>query len=109
MRSLVPATEIPVEDGLEVLLPVLVVTAAHSRFILGRTLPPRRTKDLLAATWALLQELGWVSRPLIWDNEPGIGRGKRHADGVAAFVGPVEVYKRETCTGRGLLGDPVRA
>jgi hypothetical protein len=24
---------------------------------------------------------------LIWDNEPGIGRGRRHADGVAGFIG----------------------
>ena len=28
-----------------------------------------------------------MPRRLIWDNEPGIGRGKRHADGVAAFTG----------------------
>ena len=24
---------------------------------------------------------------MIWDNESGIGRGKRHAEGVAAFAG----------------------
>ena len=28
-----------------------------------------------------------ASRRLIWDNESGIGRGKRHADGVGAFAG----------------------
>ena len=27
-----------------------------------------------------------MPRRLIWDNEPGIGRSKRHADGVAAFT-----------------------
>lgn len=28
-----------------------------------------------------------MPRRLLWDNEPGIGRGKRHADGVDAFMG----------------------
>ena len=37
--------------------------------------------------WELLQQLGRVPRRLIWDNESGIGRGKRHADGVGAFTG----------------------
>lgn len=31
--------------------------------------------------------LGAVPRRLIWDSDTGIGRGKRHADGVAAFAG----------------------
>ncbi len=82
-----PPRKIPLEDGSRVLLPVLVITAAHSRFMLARMIPTRRTEDLLLATWALLGELGRVPRRLIWDNEPGIGRGKRHADGVAAFTG----------------------
>ena len=37
--------------------------------------------------WELLQQLGRVPRRLIWDNESGIGRGKRHAEGVGAFTG----------------------
>jgi hypothetical protein len=82
-----PPRKIPLEDGSSVLLPVLVITAAHSRFMLGRMIPTRRTEDLLTATWELLQQLGRVPRRLIWDNEPGIGRGKRHADGVAVFTG----------------------
>jgi hypothetical protein len=82
-----PPRKIPLEDGSRVLLPVLVVTAAHSRFMLARMIPTRRTEDLLLATWRLLCELGRVPRRLIWDNEPGIGRGKRHAEGVAAFTG----------------------
>ena len=36
--------------------------------------------------WELLQQLR-VPRRLIWDNEAGIGRGKRHADGVGEFAG----------------------
>jgi len=84
-----PPRKIPLEDGSKVLLPVLVIVAAHSRFVLGRMIPSRRTEDLLLATWELLERLGRVPRRLIWDNEPGIGRGKRHADGVAAFTGTV--------------------
>ena len=82
-----PPRKIPLEDGSQVLLPVLVITAAHSRFMLARMIPTRRTEDLLLATWQLLEELGRVPRRLIWDNEPGMGRGKRHAEGVAAFTG----------------------
>ncbi|GAB3869254.1 hypothetical protein GCM10028801_46080 [Nocardioides maradonensis] len=65
----------------------MVITAAHSRFILGRMIPTRHTADLLLGMWMLLQLLGRVPRRLIWDNESGIGRGKRHADGVGAFTG----------------------
>jgi hypothetical protein len=82
-----PPRKIPLEDGTTRLLPVLVITAAHSRFITGRMIPTRTTEDLLLGTWELLQQLGAVPRRLFWDNEPGIGRGKRRADGVAAFMG----------------------
>ena len=57
------------------------------RFMLGRMIPTRHTADLLLGMWMLLQVLGRVPRRLIWDNESGIGRGKRHADGVGAFTG----------------------
>jgi transposase len=82
-----PPRKIPLEDGSKTLLPVLVITAAYSRFMLGRMIPTRHTEDLLLGMWTLLQELGRVPRRLIWDNESGIGRGKRHADGVSAFTG----------------------
>ena len=82
-----PPRKIPLENGTRMLLPVLVITAAYSRFMLGRMIPTRRTEDLLLATWELLRLLGCVPRRLIWDNEPGIGRGKRHAEGVGAFTG----------------------
>ena len=82
-----PPKKIPLEDGSKSLLPVLVITAAHSRFILGRMIPTRTTPDLLLGMWELLQVLGRVPRRLIWDNETGIGRGKRHAEGVGAFTG----------------------
>ena len=82
-----PPKKIPLEDGSKVLLPVLVITLAHSRFMLGRMVPTRHTVDLLLGMWMLLQLLGRVPRRLIWDNESGIGRGKRHAEGVGAFAG----------------------
>ena len=82
-----PPKKIPVEDGSRRLLPVLVMTAAYSRFITARMIPSRRTEDLLLGSWELLQRLGRVPRRLIWDNEAGIGRGQRHALGVDAFMG----------------------
>jgi len=82
-----PPRKIALEDGTARLLPVLVMTAAHSRFVLGRMIPTRKTEDLLLAMWELLRQLGAVPRRLFWDNEPGIGRGPRRAEGVAAFMG----------------------
>ena len=75
------------EDGTSKLLPVLVITAAHSRFITGRMIPTRKTEDLLLGSWELIRQLGRVPRRLLWDNEPGIGRGQRRAEGVTAFMG----------------------
>ena len=82
-----PPRRIPLEDGSTALLPVLVIVAAHSRFITGRMLPTRKTGDLLLGSWELIQQLGRVPRRLIWDNEAGIGRGGRLAAGVSAFTG----------------------
>ena len=81
-----PPKKIPLEDGTRTLLPVLVITAAHSRFMVGRMIPTRKTPDLLLGTWELLDQLGRVPRRLIWDNEPGIGRGKL-TEPVAVFAG----------------------
>jgi transposase len=82
-----PPRKIPLEDGTARLLPVLVITAAHSRFMTARMIPTRKTEDLLLGSWELIRQFGRVPRRLIWDNEPGIGRGRRRAEGVAAFMG----------------------
>lgn len=82
-----PPRRIPLEDGSSKVLPVLVITAAYSRFVAARMIPTRKTEDLLLGTWELLQQLGAVPRRFIWDNEPGIGRGPRRAEGVASFMG----------------------
>jgi hypothetical protein len=50
-------------------------------------IPTRKTEDLLLGSWELIQQLGRVPRRLIWDNEPGIGRGLRRAEGVVSFMG----------------------
>src|SRR3954470_24564260 len=82
-----PPRKIPLEDGSTALLPVLVVTATHSRFVTARMIPTRKTEDLLLGSWELIQQLGAMPRRLIWDNEPGIGQKGRLAQGVAAFAG----------------------
>jgi transposase len=82
-----PPRKIPLEDGSRVLLPVLVITAAHSRSMAGRMIPTRKTEDLLLGSWELILQFGRVPRRLIWDNEPGIGRGQRRAAGVTEFAG----------------------
>jgi hypothetical protein len=82
-----PPKKIPLEEGSTALLPVLVITCAYSRFILARMIPTRHTADLLLGMGELLTQLGRVPRRPIWDNESGIGRGKRHAEGVGAFAG----------------------
>jgi transposase len=82
-----PPRKIALEDGTTKLLPVLVITLAYSRFVMGQMIPTRKTEDLLLGMWQLLKGLGRVPRRLIWDNESGIGRGQRRAEGVEAFMG----------------------
>jgi len=82
-----PPKRIPLEDGADALLPVLVVTAAYSRFISGEMVPTRRTPDLLLGMWSLIETFGRVPRRLLWDNESGIGKRNRLAHGVGEFCG----------------------
>ena len=82
-----PPSKIPLEDGTAALLPVLVITAAHSRFICGEMVPTRQTPDLLLGMWSLVEGFGRVPRRLLWDNESGIGRRNRLAHGVGEFCG----------------------
>lgn len=82
-----PPKKIPLEDGSASLLPVLVITAAHSRFMSGEMIPTRQTPDLLLGTWSLIEDFGRVPHRLLWDNEPGIGRRNRLAAGVGEFCG----------------------
>ena len=83
-----PPVKIPLGAGQFGSPPVLVIVSSYSRFITAMMLPSRTTPDLLAGMWALLdQQLGAVPHRLIWDNEAGIGRRNRLADGVSSFCG----------------------
>jgi transposase len=83
-----PPAKIPLGAGQVGSPPVLVIVASFSRFITARMLPTRMTPDLLAGMWSLLSgQLNAVPRRLLWDNEAGIGRRGRFAEGVAGFTG----------------------
>ncbi len=83
-----PPVMIPLGPGQSGAPPVLVIVSSYSRFITATMLPSRTTGDLLAGMWELLlTQLGAVPHRLIWDNEAGIGRRNRYAEGVAGFCG----------------------
>jgi len=82
-----PPKRIPLEDGSDALLPVLVMVPGYSRYICGEMIPTRQTEDLLLGSWSLIDGFGRVPRRLIWDGETGIGRRGRPAAGVAEFCG----------------------
>lgn len=83
-----PGALVPDHAGVLRSFPVLVMVAAYSRFIAAVMLPSRVTGDLLAGMWQLLsKDVGAVPRTLLWDNESGIGRRGRLAQGVSGFCG----------------------
>lgn len=83
-----PGQLVPDHAGVLRSFPVLVMVAAHSRFIAAVMIPSRVTGDLLAGMWQLISEnIGGVPRTLLWDNESGIGQRHRLAQGVAGFCG----------------------
>jgi len=83
-----PPASVPLGHGQAGSPPVLVMVASFSRFITAVMVPTRTTADLLAGMWRLLaSQLGAVPRRLLWDNESGIGRRGRLAEGVAGFTG----------------------
>ena len=50
-------------------------------------IPSRTTADLLAGHWRLISGLGAVAGRLVWDNEAGIGRGRKLTVDARAFAG----------------------
>jgi hypothetical protein len=83
-----PPVKIPLGGGQFGSPPVLVIVCSYSRFITAVMLPSRTTADLLAGMWSLLGgQLKAVPHRLIWDNEAGIGRRNRLAEGVNGFCG----------------------
>lgn len=83
-----PGQVVPDHRGVLRSFPVLVMVAAHSRFIAAMMIPSKVTGDLLAGMWQLLSEhIGGVPRTLLFDNEAGIGQRGRLAQGVTGFCG----------------------
>jgi transposase len=55
-------------------LPVLTMITGYARWLLAGLIPTRRTEDLFAGWWQLIERLGAVPRVLVWDGEGAIGR-----------------------------------
>lgn len=82
-----PAVSVGLGQRLRGRLPMLVMAAAHSRRVEAVMIPSRRSGDLLAGMWLLLQRFGGIPKRLLWDNEAGIERGGRLVEAVASFCG----------------------
>lgn len=52
--------QMPPEGGTAKLLPVRVITPSHSRIMVAKLIPTRRTEDLLLGQWELIEKLGGV-------------------------------------------------
>jgi transposase len=55
-------------------LPVLTMVTGYSRWASAMLIPSRRSEDLFAGWWQLIEGLGAVPRVLVWDGEGAIGR-----------------------------------
>jgi transposase len=82
-----PETRIPVAPGQDRVLPVLVMTLAFSRFLTAMMLPSRQCGDLLFGMWELIQQVGRVTKTLVWDRESAIGGSGKVTAPAAAFAG----------------------
>lgn len=71
-------------------LPVLVMTAAYSKFSGARLLPSRLGGDLTAGMWQILSEdFAAVPKRLWWDRESAIAKTGRPTDLAGTFAGAV--------------------
>lgn len=82
-----PETRVPVAPGQDRVLPVLVMTLAFSRFMTAVMLPSRQGGDLLSGMWELIQQVGRVTKTLLWDRESAIGGSGKVTAPAAAFAG----------------------
>ncbi|OBB84385.1 transposase [Mycolicibacterium peregrinum] len=82
-----PAPRIPVGDGQERVLPVLVMVSGFSRTISAVMLPSRQAGDILSGMWLLIAHWGRVPKTLVWDREAAIGGTGRVSSAAAAFAG----------------------
>ncbi|WP_406088846.1 IS21 family transposase [Kitasatospora purpeofusca] len=85
-----PPVDIPLGYGQSGRPPVLVLVSGYSRVITARMLPSRQSGDLIDGHWRLLTAWGAVPKMLVWDNEPGVGKGRLTSE-FAAFAGLLAV------------------
>ena len=114
-----PPVKVPLGHGQMGSPPVLVMVASFSRFITATMIPSRTTADLLAGHWRLLSGLGAVPGRLVWDNEPGVGRGAKlttearvrgvAGDAVRVVEGVRPGIDRDRGAGEPVFGDLVPA
>jgi len=82
-----PETPIPVAPGQERVLPVLVMTLAFSRFLTATMIPSRQAGDILDGMWKLIDQVGKVTKTLLWDRESAIGGTGKVSIPAASFAG----------------------
>src|SRR2546430_4282323 len=81
-----PAPRIPVGPAQLRVLPVLVMTLAFSRFTAATMIPSRQAGDILSGMWALICQVGRVTKTLLWDGESAIGGARRVRHPVSAVA-----------------------
>jgi transposase len=89
-----PAPRIAVGPGQLRVLPVLVMTLAFSRFTAATMIPSRQAGDILSGMWALICQIGRVTKTLLWDRESAIGGTGRVSVPAAAFAGTLATQIR---------------
>ena len=89
-----PEPRIPVGVGQLRVLPVLVMTLAFSRFMTATMIPSRQAGDILSGMWALIGQIGRVTKTLLWDRESAIGGTGRVSVPAAAFAGTLATQIR---------------
>ena len=82
-----PKPMIPVGQGQDRVLPVLVMTLGYSRFTAATMIPSRQAGDILSGMWTLISGLGRVPKTLVWDREAAIGGTGRVTPAAAGFAG----------------------
>jgi transposase len=78
-------------------LPVLTMVTGYARWLSAVLIPSRRSEDLFAGWWQLIERLGAVPRVLVWDGEGAIGRWR---GGRSELTGECQAF-------RGTLGAKV--
>lgn len=85
-----PPTKIPVGEGVELMLPVIVGVSGYSRWITARMIPTRQAHDILMGHRVCLLELGGVPRAGVYDNEAALV--SRH-EGKATLTEPFQRFR----------------